>query len=289
MTQVTSQVAGARKWHVYRQPQKPNIIMVIGSILTKPDDLETSLNFERGIESFPQDKRRDETHAVRRVIHTEMSADTGGELKAMLPILAPVVNAGAGLGAKNSKSDEATVEALDIHAESIMPGTANPYIDKALLTHEVAEYVKKGMFTRRLYLIVGVATCKRLFIGDSSAQEQTFSAKGDLGLPPAGAEAEARAFANRNALVESELEIQEECAFAYRVREFQYSRLRRRITGAKDITEGSVFGGAGGRADVPLTTAEVEAEYHDVPKFDYFESEDEEVDTADVLRLQVLN
>lgn len=288
MTQTVSQVAGARKWHVYRYPQQPKTIMVLGSILTKPDDLESSLNFESGIKSFPQDKRRNDSHAVRRVIHAELSTDIRGKLRAMLPTFAPIVNAGAGLEANRLSSIQATVEALDIHAESIIPGTAKAYIDEALLTPEVIKYVSKGMFAKPLYLIVGVATCKKLYIGDASVRERGLSTEAGLGLTPAGIEAEAGASANRNASAGSEWEIQEECAFAYRVREFQYSRLRRRITGAKDVIDGSLFGGDGGRVDVPLTTAEVEAEYHDVPVFDEFESEDEEMDSPDGLVLHVV-
>lgn len=179
MKESPNQATGASKWHVYRYPQKPGTLMVLGSILAEPDDLKSSLNYESGIKAFPSDKVQDDTHVVRQAIQAEMSSTHGGHLKAMLPISAATASA------------EAIVEALDIRAESVAPGTADAYIDEALSTPGVADYVQTGRFARPLYLIVGVATCKRLSTGDSSSRR-----------PADG----------------SELEGQEERAFAYRVK-----------------------------------------------------------------------
>lgn len=288
MAREPGHIAGDMKWHVYRYPQKPGGLMVLGSILARPDDLESSLNYERGIAPFPADKRLDQTQAVRRVIRAELSHNLGGRLKAVLPTVSPFVSAGGGVEAKIAHSAEATVEALGIRAEIIMPGTAKEYIDEALLAPEVLAYVRKGLYARSLYLIVGVATCKKLIMGESASRERGFSVEGDVNLPPAGIETGAGASVGRDASTGSEVEVQEECAFAYRVREFRYKKWSGSIKVADDVVQGALF-----KFDetieeliVPSEASEPK-EDGEVPVFECFESEDEEVGSGEGVNLIV--
>lgn len=48
MTKPLGHIAGDMKWFAYRYPQKPDTLMALGSILTRCDDLESSLNYEAG-------------------------------------------------------------------------------------------------------------------------------------------------------------------------------------------------------------------------------------------------
>lgn len=137
-------IAGDMKWFVHRYPQKHNTLMMIGSILTQPDDLESSLNYEKGIKPFPVDGKLDQTAAVQQVIKAELSKDLGGRLKAVLPTISPVVNTGGGVEARFSDISEATINALDIRAEVIKRGAAGEYINEALQTPEVSQYVRKN-------------------------------------------------------------------------------------------------------------------------------------------------
>lgn len=205
-------MAGATKWHVYRYPQRPGTLMVLGSILTEPDDLKSSLNYESGIKAFPNDKRQDDTDTVRQAIQNEMSTTHGGHLKAMLPVPAAIANA-------ETSSAQAILDALDIHAESIVPDTASAHINEALSVPAVVNYVRKGNSAKPLYLIVGVATCKRLSTGDSSSRRRT------------------------DASVGSELEGKEECVFAYRVKKLQYSSGRGADVQGAAHDDGLVFEG----------------------------------------------
>lgn len=109
-----------------------------------------------------------------------------------------------------------------------------------------------------------------------------------MSLAAAGIEAGAGVSTGRKAAAESELEVQEECAFAYRVREFQYSRFRRGIKTVGDVIEGALFDGDGGRREVPLTSEEADAKYDEVPVFDGFESEDEEIDSMDGVNINIV-
>lgn len=289
MAREPGHIAGAMKWHVYRYPQKPGGLMVLGSILTRPDDLESSLNYESGIAPFPADKRLDQTQAVRRVVRAELSRHLGGRLKAVLPTAAvPLASAGGGVEAKVAHDAEATVEALDIRAEIVMPGTAKAYVDEALRAPGVLAYARGGLFARPLYLIVGVATCRRLVMGDSASRERGFSAEADVSLAPAGIEAGVGASVGREASAGSEVEVQQECAFAYRVREFRYKKWSGGIKMADDVVRGALFKLEETIDELVVPTeASGPEEEDEVPVFECFGSEDEEVESGEGVNLIV--
>ncbi|KAI1125136.1 hypothetical protein F5Y10DRAFT_247734 [Nemania abortiva] len=275
----TGYVAGDMKWHVYRYPQKPKTLMVIGSILTRPDDLESSLNYSTGIEQLRPDQLMDQTPVVRRTVTAELSKNIGGRLKAVLPVN-PFISAGGGVEAERTKQLEATVDALDVRAVSIMPDTAKEYINRALQTPGVVQYVKEGLWARSLYLIVGTASCRRLVMGDTQSREIKVSAEVDAGIMVSGVEAGAGVSKGQKISAGSELEIQEECDFAYRVREFQYSRRKGAIKRTEDWTKGTMFSNDPARSESSLTSAGGEEE---VPEFDGFEDDDEDVEEYEEL------
>lgn len=266
----SSGLKGDKLWHVYRYPQRPNTLMVLGSILTRPDDLESSLNCPSGIEAFPPEKIEDQTGAVRLFMRSELSKSHGGRIKALLPF-SPIASAGGGVGATSSRSADATVEASGVRAVAVLPHNAQDYIERALQAPRVVEYVRKGVFSDPLYMIVGVATCKRLYMGDSSSKTRSGSVDLDASLSVAGVEAGIGVSREKGSAADSEREVTEECDFAYRVREFQYSRRKRRIKKSANVTEGAMFGN-----DNPAE----EDLFEEVPVFDFFESEDEDVDST---------
>jgi hypothetical protein len=262
-------IRGDKLWHVYRYPQKPNTLMVLGSILTRPDDLESSLNLGSGIEPFPPDKIEDQTAAVRLFMRSELSRTDGGRIKALLPF-SPIASAGGGVSASSARSVEATVEASGVRAVAILPHNAQDYFERALQEPCVLEYVRKGIFSKPLYMIVGVATCQRLTMGDASSRKRSGSVDLDASLPAGGVDAGAGVSSEKGSSADSDREVVEECDFAYRVREFQYSRLKKRIKKSANVTDGALFG--------TLPAAGEESLFEQVPVFEFFESEDEDVD-----------
>lgn len=266
----SSGLRGDKLWHVYRYPQKPNTLMVLGSILTKPDDLESSLNHASGIEAFPPERVEDQTGAVRLFMRSELSKTHGGRIKALLPF-SPIASAGGGVGATSSRSVDATVEASGVRAVAVLPQTAQEYLERALQAPRVVEYVRKGLFSDPLYMIVGVATCKGLYVGDASSKAMSVSLDLDASLTAGGIEAGIGGSREKNSLADTEREVVEECDFAYRVREFQYSRRKKRIKKSANVTEGAMFGNDNPEEDSP---------FEEVPVFEYFESEDEDVDST---------
>lgn len=242
--------------------------MVLGSILTKPDDLESSLNHASGIEAFPPEKIEDQTGAVRLFMRSELSKAHGGRIKALLPF-SPIASAGGGVGANSSRSVDATVEASGVRAVAVLPQTAQDYLERALQSPRVIEYVRKGVFSETLYMIVGVATCKGLYVGDASTKARSVSVDLDASLTVGGVEAGMGVSREKGSSADTEREVVEECDFAYRVREFQYSRRKKRIKKSANVTDGAMFGN---------DTPEEDGLFEEVPVVEYFESEDEDVD-----------
>ncbi|KAI7785612.1 hypothetical protein LA080_006632 [Diaporthe eres] len=238
-----SGLRGDKLWHVYRYPQRPNTLMVLGSILTKPDDLESSLNHASGIE----------TH--------------WGRIKALLPF-SLIASAGGGLSATSSRSVDATVEASGVRAVAVLSQTAQEYLERALQSPKVIEDVRKGVFSEPLYMIVGVATCKGLYVGDASTKARSASVDLDASLTAGGVETGIGVSREKSSSADIERKVVEECDFAYRVREFQYSRRKKRIKKSANVTDGAMFGDDNPEEDGP---------FEEVPVFEYFESEDEDV------------
>ncbi|KAI1394274.1 uncharacterized protein F4822DRAFT_424753 [Hypoxylon trugodes] len=273
MANPSGRIAGPIRWHIYREPQPPNTRMALGSILTKPDDLETSLNYEGGgIEEFPQNKREDCTPMVRRIIKSELSKSVGGKLSVLLPTM-PWVNGGGGLGAERSSDTQATFEPMNIRAQIISPDTAKEYMNRALLTPKVLEYVRGCLFTKPLYLIVGVATCKNLTGSETRSVKRTASA--DVSADVMGAQLTGSVLAANEDSVGGEYVVDGECDFAYRVREFQYSRTRKIFKKSSDVTDGAMFG-----LEDEDSSDEMEDDAEEVPEFEYFEDDDENIEST---------
>ncbi|OTA69996.1 hypothetical protein K449DRAFT_380026 [Hypoxylon sp. EC38] len=271
MANPSGRVAGPIRWHIYREPQPPNTRMALGSILTKASDLETSLNYESGIEKFPLDKVEDCSPIMRRIITSELTKDFGGRLSALLPTL-PWVSAGGALEGNRSSNVQAMIESQNIRAQIISPDTAKEYMNRALLNPRVVEFVKECLFTKPLYLIVGVATCSKLTAGEIRSGNRNASA--EAAVNAMGAQVSGSILAASQGSVGGEFEVDQECDFAYRVREFQYSRRRKVFKKSSDVTEGAMFG-----LDDEDTGAKMDDGGEDVPQFEYFEDEDENVES----------
>lgn len=269
MANSTGWVQGENRWHVSNSPEKPGKLIVLGSILTKPHDLESSLNYRQLMKSpFPKDKTRDQTEAARRFVRSNESKSTGGRVQGLVPF-SPVASAGGRLSAEVSRSVEYTVEASGVRAVAIMPDVAAAWVDEALQLPNVAKHVKQWAFEVPLFMIVGVATCKRLYLGRVSSRGRAGALDIDGSVSVAGVEAGVGASRDKTRRGEVEVEIDEERDFAYRVREFQYSRRKKQIKKSADVTQGAMFG----NDDQDAQLEEVEW----VPVFEGFESEDEDL------------
>ncbi|KAI1460749.1 hypothetical protein F4805DRAFT_374883 [Annulohypoxylon moriforme] len=274
MANPSGRIAGPIRWHIYHEPQPPKTRMALGSILTKPDDLETSLNYGSGLKEIPEERRENCTPMVQRIIKSELSKDLSGKLSALLPAF-PGFSGGASLEGARSSNAQATFVSQNVRAQIISPDTAKEYMEEALLTPKVLEYVRKCLFTKPLYLIVGVATCSNL--SASQTRSGSKSASADAEVNAAGAQLTGSFLATNQGSVGNEFVVDGECDFAYRVREFQYSKRRKIFKKSEDVTDGAMFS-----RDEEDTGIEEDEEAEEVPQFEYLEDEDEDVESGGI-------
>ncbi|KAH8755237.1 hypothetical protein BGZ57DRAFT_963245 [Hyaloscypha finlandica] len=135
------------------------------------------------------------------------------------------------------------VDAANIKAKIFLPDKA--YMDTCVDVAGVREHLKGKKSSVPLYMIIGVATANKVDIEEESSREISGGVAGGLDAVPAvpglQAQAEVQASNTRNAA--STLKIEEECDFAYRIREFSYWRHRRsKVKDKGDRTEGALFG-----------------------------------------------
>ncbi|KAF7532043.1 hypothetical protein G7054_g8321 [Neopestalotiopsis clavispora] len=234
-------IAGEMKWHVYRYPQKPGTLMSLGSILTRPDDLESSLNYTKGMEPFLPDQICDQTDAVQRVVKSELKSLFGGRLGAVLPIN-PMISAGGSVEGHWSKDHTVDADITGITARSILPQAARDWVESQLTLPSIERYIKDWSFHKSLYVIVGVATCKRISVTESKGISRNASLGGEAQVALAGVTVEAGISASRDVERGTRVEIEQECDFAYRIREFVYSRRKKQLKGdSRDVIGGAMF------------------------------------------------
>ncbi|KAI1299921.1 hypothetical protein F5Y03DRAFT_365142 [Xylaria venustula] len=230
-------LAGKMKWLVTRYPQPPGKLIKLGSILTDPEDPETSLNRKSGLEAVPEEDTIDATAAVRQHIHSELSTNTSALLK-IVPPNTPLYNAGLKAEGRTSQEVQTTVEAMNVIAEVFLPG--KEYIDKALATPEVTAYVKTTKWAKSLYMIVGVATAGEITVTEEGSREKSFSTSAEGSA--AGTE-EAVEFSYQNkGQGGSTLKTDKATDFAYRVRQFEYWKVTGKFSDKGDVTDGTMFG-----------------------------------------------
>ncbi|EPE02715.1 hypothetical protein F503_04064 [Ophiostoma piceae UAMH 11346] len=207
MGQPPGQLVGNMVWLVDRYPRNPGELMRMGSILTNPENLETSLNLNR-IEDPPM--IIDATLGIRSSVESSLSRDSSALLKAAatVPVFSGIA-AGLVVDGRWKHDVTTTVRSMDVKASAFIPD--DDYMGRVLEIPTVVEYVKTGLFSKRLYIVVGVATAKKLYI----RRQDTAGVLGTSGVP-----------AENTTNVSMELEAGEKCDFAYRVRQFTYSKIR---------------------------------------------------------------
>ncbi|CAK7237312.1 hypothetical protein SEUCBS140593_009917 [Sporothrix eucalyptigena] len=221
MDQPPGQLIGDMVWLVARYPQKPGELMKMGSILTDPANLETSLNLE-SIEDPP--KLMDASLGIRSSVETNLNRDNSALIKAAatVPVFSGIA-ANVVVEGRWKHDVTTTVRSMDVRASAFIPD--GDYMGRALQTPKVAAYVKANLFSKRLYIVVGVATARKLYIKETVTAQQMACASASASVL-AVAEGAVEAKHSGTTTVSSELEVGEECDFAYRVRQFVYSKTR---------------------------------------------------------------
>ncbi|KAI9652611.1 MAG: hypothetical protein M1821_008358 [Bathelium mastoideum] len=274
--QTPGHLAGEMKWLVARYPAPPGKLIFLGSILTNPEEPETSLNRKAGVVNIPEDDKIDESAAVRQKIHSELSANASALLKVVPPV-SPLYSAGIKAEGRSSNEVETTVEAMNVSAKIFIPD--KPYMDEALERAEITAYVEEGAWSKSLYMIVGVATAGGLAVTEEQSRKMKAAPSANASVAGTGTELAGGSSGETTSKDGSKLETENATDFAYRVREFDYLkfRLSGKFKDKGDWTEGVLFGREA-KDDRDFSNDDV------VPAFDTWAKEDSEVLGMFVLR-----
>lgn len=261
-------LVGKMKWLVARYPKPQGELIVLGSILTDPEEPETSLNRKTGVVKIPKEDKIDDSAAVRQQIHSELSTNASALLKVVTPN-SPLFRAGVKVEGRSSDEVKTTVEALNVKAEIFIPDKS--YMDEALARPEITAYVKDSVWAKALYVIVGVATAGSLAVIEEQSGERNVFLSTNASFTGTGTEIDGELSHSTKAEGGSTLKTEQPTDFAYRVREFEYSKFRlpRKFNDKGDRSEAAMFGR--GRSDAGDTREE-----DIVPAFDDWTGEDRE-------------
>ncbi|KAH7383917.1 hypothetical protein BKA66DRAFT_463078 [Pyrenochaeta sp. MPI-SDFR-AT-0127] len=272
MSAPSGRLAGEMKWLVARYPKPPGSMIKLGSILTDSKEPESSLNLEskEGIKDVPN--ARDESVAVRATITSELSSNLNALLEVKIPGN-PIVDAAVKIQADKSKSVETVVDAMNVRAEIFLP--SEEYMDAALANPAIVNYMKGGPlpFSKRVYVIVGVATAEKLDLQERLKKNTSASMSAGASASGDTAKAEGAVSGGNQGSMDIHRQIDVDCDFAYRVREFVYSKMplaKGKWVKGNDVTEGTMFGDGRETRDKKDTVEEEE-----IPKFDNLKKKDE--------------
>ncbi len=225
------------KWLVTRYPKALGQLIALGAILSDPEEPETRLNRHDAKKIDPK-YILNESAAVQRTIQAEVSNDDS----ILLKVAQPLLGAGLSVDGKLTKDRKMVIDALDVKAEIFLPD--KNYMDAGVEVPGVQEYVKECNFSKTLYMIIGVASAKKLSVDEETSQQGSAEAS-VTAVPLGGSGTEVTAEAQHSSSKEavSGLKIEEECDFAYRIREFTYWKHRRNKVKMKDDrSAGALFG-----------------------------------------------
>ncbi|KAJ5738482.1 hypothetical protein N7493_001637 [Penicillium malachiteum] len=226
-------LVGTKRWLVPGTTTEPGKLMRLGSILREPYNPESSLN-RRHILEIDEEDTYNESEVPRRLVQNELHRSNNYIAKIASSI--PLIRAGFSVKGHSSQDPKTTVEMMNIRAKSFTP--SDEYMEEALKHPQVVKYTQETHFRKRLYMIVGVATANKVTFNEIQSTKAGMSASAKAGAPQA-ADIEIGASHSSEVRFKAEWEVEEECDFAYRVREVKYSKSRFHD---KDYTKGALFG-----------------------------------------------
>ncbi|KAJ3546553.1 hypothetical protein NM208_g1945 [Fusarium decemcellulare] len=230
--------AGSMKWHVLRYPERPGTFVELGAILKDPYEVEDALTQDGGVTSPPLNDIKDVSEATTMAIQSNLATQTHGHLRALIPTSLPV-DVGGSMGAGAESDIESTVRACNVRAKVFRP--SEEYMNDVLRNTRVVKHLRESGFGgHTLYVIVGMATAQNLVV--SEATNRGRHAEGELHTAvPTMAEAGAGLASGKSFAKAVDFTIDHDVVFAYRVKEFHWSRIRRKLKEREHITEGAMF------------------------------------------------
>ncbi|KAI5458700.1 hypothetical protein BGZ63DRAFT_51155 [Mariannaea sp. PMI_226] len=266
---VDGEPAGAKKWHVYRYPQEPDKLLILGSILSDPREPDSSLNLDDGIIPVPKESLFHDSALERRVVEAELMKNTNALLKVVPSSLIPGLQ--GGVEGHVNHTMNATLDALNVRTKWFRP--SKEYMELALLNQSVKDFARKCVFSKSLYMIVGVATSSKLEFTETKGSASGATLSAEATLPVTDTALKGEVSHDKTGSLTASLEVTGDSDFAYRVREFVYSRRKGIAKLKEENTKGAMFGGEYDDGD-SSDEEDIDEEFKPVPQFEYFEDDD---------------
>jgi len=289
MSNKPGHLAGEMKWLVARYPQPAGTLIKLGSVLVDPYEPETSLTRKTDPIAIDQDDILDQSHVLQAAIKEHFSKTRSGAANVDLPVW-PLFNAGISAEGGTTESNQIMVEAKEIRAKIFLldpkDSSASRYFSALLAKPEVIKQIRKHLFPP-LYIIIGVATARRVGIAETRSTGHNLGLGVSGSLPVAGLE-ESVAASDEGARCSSvEYSIEGDLDFAYRIREFQYSRVRQKVKEEyKDVTTATLMGID---SESEEEGEEEDSEENDIPVFRYLDENDVEIEEQDNNELEMIS
>ncbi|KAK2599172.1 hypothetical protein QQS21_005362 [Conoideocrella luteorostrata] len=257
------QLAGVLKWLVPRYPPNKGTLMKLGTILTRPGELESCLDLqgEKDIPASSTYKHQLSTGPAQQNLQT----DKGFAFRAILSI-SSFLGITGNVEGKRVGGVNTSVIAKNAEATVFIP--TEDYMNKALRRREVEEYIRKTGWEEPLYVVVGVATADRLHLEET--RSGTAQASGSLRANATGTDWSGITASHdkvNSSVRKSDLK---DCDFAYRLKEINYSKEFGHRLG-DDYTKGALLGAGG----VPAHTGDIVPRYKGLCEVDVDELTDE--------------
>lgn len=238
---------GAMKWLVPRYPEQGDKLFKLGSVLTDPYNLESSLTQYTNVAEVPDEDIRDQSNAIRNAIHNFSSQNRSVSASLEAP-LSSILDGRFGLEAGSGSTSDIDIAAINITAKAFNPSP--DYMNKVLELPEVVERVRSTRFSQSLYIVIGVATAEGLSVTETKDKTSKAGIVASITVPPAGVGGGINASYEKTKGSHSVLSAQNRLNFAYRAREFEYKRWRRTLNEVGDVTAGALMG-KGDEEDYP--------------------------------------
>ncbi|KAF3218963.1 hypothetical protein TWF679_000374 [Orbilia oligospora] len=236
-------LAGQMKWHITRYPRPAGTLIKLGNVLTDPYDPETYINRRSKVIPIDQADLLDQSDIFRTAITATTIKQRSASAGVEAPVWAPLVDLGLMAEVGKTKEYHVSVNTEAVTAEVFLP--PDQWLSELLEDPQVVQHIREQFFPT-LYVIIGVATASKVRILESSSSNHNTAIGGSATLTPAGIGANVGVSDEEGGNTTVEYSIpnssNQRVDFAYRVRKFRYSKLRRKLDyGYKDVTDGALM------------------------------------------------
>ncbi|KAH7143370.1 hypothetical protein DER46DRAFT_619035 [Fusarium sp. MPI-SDFR-AT-0072] len=210
-----------KSWIIPQASLSPDDL-VLGSILKRPGDPTDILN-RQVVEPVDPSNIIKEREQVTKSFIDALDVSFGSKLGAS-SVLASIIGASPSLEGTWAKGVSVSIEATNVRAQHFLPSA--DYVNRALHTKVIDDYVHQSFFSAPVYMVVGVAVASKLSRTTNASSDKGGGVGIGISPPGTGIEVSAEWSATCGSQSSYHDSVAEDVVLAYRLRRFRYSRRR---------------------------------------------------------------